>query len=200
MDHLESKIIVDEDSKANIPTGFETPIKPYDLSDKIKIVHRESDSEDYAFYRSTSVVIAAIIAAEARMFMLPLRLDKRTAYTDTDSIVVVGGTALSGMEVDPVKIGYFKKEGEVIDFVAINKKLYAFKTEEGEVVKAAGLPINTITHSQLQALLTEGKTYTSIINKLKLADNKLTLSLYTYTITLSQNNDSIMKIYDEYNQ
>jgi hypothetical protein len=59
---------------ANIP-GQETHIPPSEVSDRIRIVHRESLSEDATYTGTSSVVIAAIITAEARMFMLPYRLD-----------------------------------------------------------------------------------------------------------------------------
>lgn len=75
MGPVDAKTIVAEESKANKLTPNETKIVPYDQSEKIKIIHTESESEDSAYTGSASVVIAAIITAEARMYMLPYRLD-----------------------------------------------------------------------------------------------------------------------------
>ena len=96
--------------------------------------------------------------------MLPFRLDPKTAYTDTDSIITTTPEPLDHMRVDPVKLGAFKLEGSIEDFVALAKKTYGYISEGVEYVKAAGHPNNTITHAQLLEALTQAKTFSSTID------------------------------------
>lgn len=106
MDPIDSKIKVAEDNIEPDPTTS------YEISNRVKIVHSELVSEDTAYMASSSVVIAAIIAAEARMYMLPFRLSKVTAYTDTDSIVTVTRLPIEGMIIHPKDMEHLNLKGQ----------------------------------------------------------------------------------------
>jgi hypothetical protein len=78
---------------------------PMDVHTNYRITNKVDLNVNQPYDRKTSVAIAAIIAAESRMKVLDARIHNRAAYTDTDSIILVGQEPLDFMEVDPVKLG-----------------------------------------------------------------------------------------------
>ena len=124
-DISKSEIIKKSDAvKDNSEQNIET------LNEELCIQTRElrEDEEtnvDKDYLDTINIAVAAIIAAEARMFMLQYRLDSKTAYTDTDSIIASGTEPLDNMSIDPTKLGSFKIEEAFKEFTAIKKKITA---------------------------------------------------------------------------
>jgi hypothetical protein len=176
------------------------------LNDELCIQARELREEeevnvDKDYLDTINIAIAAIIAAEARMFMLPYRLYGYTVYTDTDSIISSGLEEFPNMEIDPVKIGAFKKEYTFKEFTAIKKKIYALLLDNNtEVVVSAGIPNNILTYKDLKDLYKNGKIISkdTFINKLE--DEKFILNRCKVTFKLDLKNNNIMKVYDEEDQ
>jgi len=139
-----------------------------------RLVKGEKPNRQSPFNNRTSVAIAAIIAAEARMYMTPYRMDPTTAYTDTDSIITnykpdpaityignsPGSKRITPDMIDPTEFGKFKYEGEVKNFAAARKKGYGYERNGVKIAKVAGAPENTITHDQLQKIL-KGESITT---------------------------------------
>lgn len=80
------------------------------------------------------VAVAASVTSAARAVLLEaLQNATRPVYCDTDSIICEG---LSGVEIDPVKLGAWDLEAEGDTLAVAGKKMYALFSN-GEVEKAA---------------------------------------------------------------
>jgi hypothetical protein len=80
-------------------------LNPEKSTDNYRIVEDKNDMENQPFDRKTSIAIAAIITAESRMKVLDIRIHERAAYTDTDSVILIGKEPLENMDVDSKKLG-----------------------------------------------------------------------------------------------
>jgi hypothetical protein len=135
------------------------------------------------------------------MFMLQYRLDSRTAYTDTDSIIASGTEPLDNMSIDPTKLGSFKIEEAFKEFTAIKKKNYALKLlDDSEVVASAGIPNNLLTYADLYELYKNNKIVSKDSYITKFNDEKLALTRCKITYTLNYDSNNLMKVYDEAGQ
>jgi hypothetical protein len=173
-----------------------------EISDKIIITQSLSSELDTKYSSTTNIALAAIITAEARMFMLPYRLDPRTAYTDTDSVIIDGKEPLNDMEVHPSKIGAFKLENYLKSFITFMKKGYCYKTlDDNEVVKIAGVPSNIVSYNQIVEMVKTGTTINTEFEKTLLSKSRMSLKKVKIDVKLStDNNKSIMKVYNLDNQ
>lgn len=91
-------------------------------------------------YRSVSITTAAAVLSYARRQMAKIKLyilnnGGTLYYTDTDSIVT--DLKLPDEFVDPKAIGKLKLEHIITEGYFITDKTYAFKTEEGKLIKIA---------------------------------------------------------------
>lgn len=101
----------------------------YDEKDDTQLDHKVKQPENKPIIDTVNISIAAIIAAEARMYMLPYRLHPRTAYTDTDSVITVDNEPLENMEVHNTKIGAGrspKRRGYTGLYFVQEKRLYLY--------------------------------------------------------------------------
>ena len=181
----------------NKDLDVENPIPMLPVSDSIYISQTPNDKAISPYMGTTSVAIAAIITAEARMKMLPYRTNPRTLYTDTDSVIIEGSDPLFGMSIHDTRFGEFKLEQTVDDFVAIFRKGYAYITKGGtEVVKAAGIPKHILSHETVKKILYHNQV--SVIEFKKLMDtaDKLGKVIKTIQVTLRRKNQSSLKIFD----
>jgi hypothetical protein len=80
-------------------------LNPEKSTDNYRIVEEQNDMDNQPFDRKTSIAIAAIITAESRMKVLDIRIHERAAYTDTDSVILIGKDPLENMDVDSKKLG-----------------------------------------------------------------------------------------------
>jgi hypothetical protein len=168
---------------------------PMDVHTNYRITNKVDLNVNQPYDRKTSVAIAAIIAAESRMKVLDARIHNRAAYTDTDSIILVGQEPLDFMEVDPVKLGSWKLEGEVIDGVFVGKKQYGFLRNGKEIVKTAGAPKNTFTWNEMYEVYKNNSEFTKIIKKLQLNNTDMSIKQVSMSVTLKNNNRGHIKIY-----
>lgn len=113
------------------------------------------DSDAFSI-KNTSVVIASVITASARIHMSIFKTDPKLNiyYTDTDSIDV-------NQELKPKfigsELGQMKLEHTFSSAIYLSPKMYGGKTEEYEIVRIKGLK-NPIPYSELLPLLTKNST------------------------------------------
>lgn len=113
------------------------PRKPY-LDDgvvKYELLDKEECEPVY-------LPAGAFITSYARAFTVRASQNnyERWLYSDTDSCYFIGGEPPIGMEVDPVKLGCWKREHEFQKFKALRAKTYCFE-ENGElIIHCAGMP------------------------------------------------------------
>lgn len=88
------------------------------------------------------VPVTAFITAWARWNIINTasRCYNRFLYADTDSLHLLGEEIPNGVEVDPVKLGCWKKESEFKRAKYLHAKCYVEEEEVGLKITVAGLP------------------------------------------------------------
>lgn len=189
-----------ENTKENWDRNLNSPAFYTDLvKDELSIKVSVDDSPDSKFTNVNSIILSLIITAEARMLMLKFRIRNDTVYTDTDSLHIKGDKAYHDMHVDPKILGAFKFEGTVTDGVYIKKKIYSFINEEGqEVVTAAGLSANVVTHQMLKELYHNNKDVIVQLDKMKKSGNSLIP--FRLETKLTNSNNSVIRVFNSENK
>ena len=171
-------------------------LNPEKSTDNYRIVEDKNDMENQPFDRKTSIAIAAIITAESRMKVLDIRIHERAAYTDTDSVILIGKEPLENMDVDSKKLGSWKFEGHIKDGIFIGKKIYAYWREDVQVVKVAGAPKGLFSWDNICQVYKNNLEFQRVYNRLKLDKANLNVTSVDAKVTLKNNDTGIIKIYE----
>lgn len=146
-----SHIILNRDDISDFThkVGLDNLMQQVELDNKLLV----SYWQDFTKAPQINIAIAAAITANARVYMSVFKNhpDFVLYYTDTDSYFI--NKPLPAELVDRKKLGLFKLEATLVDFVALGPKVYGGKTIQGvEFTKVKGLK-TPVSLGQLKALL-----------------------------------------------
>lgn len=124
--------------------------------------------------------IAMQITANARIELYELikRAKFDVYYCDTDSIFTSQELSTSS------ELGDIKLEAHIKEFVALEPKVYAYKTEDKEVIRAKGFKASGITFDFIKSMLQENKSISSNYSHLNYFKDYIRKgTLYDYSIS-----------------